>query len=63
LAFAEIHWRTQFWPFTDVLRRIPRCVTEKAEKLATTDLKPAPFPNSLAAILRGFVFYLAVPIS
>jgi hypothetical protein len=29
----------------------------------TTDLKLAPFPNSLAAILRGFTFYLAVPIS
>jgi hypothetical protein len=29
----------------------------------TTDLKLAPFPNSLAAILRSFTFYLAVPIS
>ena len=27
------------------------------------DLKLAPFPNSLAATLRGFTFYLALPIS
>jgi hypothetical protein len=29
----------------------------------TADLKVAPFPNSLAAILRSFAFYLALPIS
>ena len=29
----------------------------------TADLKLAPFPNSLAATLRGFAFYLALPIS
>ena len=27
----------------------------------TADLKLAPFPNSLAATLRGFAFYLALP--
>jgi hypothetical protein len=31
--------------------------------IRTTYLKLAPFPNSLAAALRGFTFYLAVPIS
>jgi hypothetical protein len=30
---------------------------------STTDLKLAPFPNSLAATLRGFTSYLAVPIN
>jgi len=25
--------RAHFWPFTDVLRRIPRCVTRKEQKL------------------------------
>jgi hypothetical protein len=29
----------------------------------TTDLKLARFPRSLAATLRGFTFYLAVPIN
>ena len=29
----------------------------------TADLKLAPSPNSLAAALRGFAFYLALPIS
>ena len=32
-------------------------------RVRTTDLKLAPFPNSLAATRRGFTFYLAVPIS
>ena len=27
------------------------------------DLKLAPFPNSLAATLRGFAFYLTLPVS
>jgi hypothetical protein len=36
---------------------------EKVYKVKTADLKLASFPNSLAAILRGFAFYLALPIS
>jgi len=36
---------------------------KSAWDLRTTDLKLAPFPNSLAATLRGFAFYLALPIS
>jgi hypothetical protein len=36
-------------PFNDVLRKIPRRVTRKEQKLKNSGLKLAPFPNSLAA--------------
>ena len=31
--FLNLPWSTHFWPFTDVLRRIPQCVTLEMQKL------------------------------
>jgi len=45
-----------FVKFSDTLR------AKGKKRLGTTDLKIAPFPNSLAATLRGFAYYLALPI-